>query len=662
MATEYLLLLPIVKELIDRLESQKYIISVNKTDTEISFEYNDGFKKKFLLKRENNDTINLKQLTHDITESLSSKFNKDFEDKFKTIQTILNSNSLEVKTQCSNLLNLSKVDIQTDVKCEIERKFETLSNWLKYESLNGKKEFELLLRNIKDDLESKINQYYETLLLLIENKIRQLKLEAPIELDKDLIINEISSGLFDKINEYKLHLNTSIETEVKKQLLLIELPEKIIEIDEKAISDKLLQQLTKKITDDFFSYSKSLNEEILNIVGKQKDEITLTFNKKLTKIITEISDLSDIKNKAIEETLLNKLNEIISLEFKRCKNELLTLFNQNLANIYKELKRIERIKPERGERGRQGDKGEKGDRGESGNNILNVKVDSKNHLIVTTDNKIIDAGQIKVKRLGGGGGQDLTSNFLYTNELEMPYDVGLLPKGTKFKDANLKVLFTKLLYGYNFPKFSDFFIDNLTNDVEIGYKFLGGDYSFNFNITDPELFKDNSIIILKDNLILKDSLPNLSPINISLEEETRAYIWTTVFEISAYDTTGVSFNKYYNLNYKYKIYYGEYTDNILDSGLPNPLKVLRATELLNDIYGEYFFQNIEFGHNYKWFCYPEILGENYVTYDVERDVSIVFADVIKVDIINDYGLPITYNCYRTEHEINSEITFKIKAG
>ena len=108
----------------------------------------------------------------------------------------------------------------------------------------------------------------------------------------------------------------------------------------------------------------------------------------------------------------------------------------------------------------------------------------------------------------------------------------------------------------------------------------------------------------------------------------------------------------------YKIYYGEYTEDITDTGFDNPLKVLRAKELVADIEGEYLFLPIA----YKWFCYPAILGEHYVFYELESDVGIVMDEVKKVMVKNEYGLTIEYNCYRSLNEISEEFIMGVKRG
>jgi hypothetical protein len=238
----------------------------------------------------------------------------------------------------------------------------------------------------------------------------------------------------------------------------------------------------------------------------------------------------------------------------------------------------------------------------------------------------------------------------------MPFDVGGLKKGTKFQNVDLKILWTKLLYGYDLPLFSSFNIANLPQEVEIGYTIAAGNYQVEFEIENPELLRENSIVISQDGIVLLNQLPNASPVEIAVSQLSKEEPTAVNFEIMAYDTTGTSFNKNFSISYKHKIYYGEYTEDITDTGFANPLSVLRASELIDRIYGEYLFLNV----GYKWFCYPEALGENYVFYEISSDIALVFDDVKKITITNNYGLAIIYNCYRTLHEIHEEFIMGVK--
>lgn len=315
--------------------------------------------------------------------------------------------------------------------------------------------------------------------------------------------------------------------------------------------------------------------------------------------------------------------------------------------------RINKIEKQQGPQGQKGDTGKTGEKGERGNSIKDATIEQDGHLIIKTDDKEIDAGEVSFKRFYGGIG-----GITYSNELGMPKSVGGLKKGTRFSNVDFRVLMTKLLYGYEFPFFNIFNIEQLEQKVEIGYTLPAINTKAVFEIQNTELLKENSIRIKQDDDVLLDNLPNSSPVDITTHEVKYDTLGSSVFEISAYDTTGVSFNSYFTVSFLYKIYYGEYTEDITDTGFDNPLKVLRAKELVADIEGEYLFLPIA----YKWFCYPAILGEHYVFYELESDVGIVMDEVKKVIVKNEYGLTIEYNCYRSLNEIAEEFIMGVKRG
>lgn len=315
-------------------------------------------------------------------------------------------------------------------------------------------------------------------------------------------------------------------------------------------------------------------------------------------------------------------------------------------------------------KGRKGDKGDsiKGDRG---NGIKSAEIDTLGDLIITTDERAINAGRVSIKNFYGGGGGGSSESVSYTNSKPMPFKLGGLPKGTRFKNTDFKTLMTKLLYGVGLPYFSTFSIQKqgggeFIKTVEIGYNLKSEVLSAVYSIENDLLLEADSITLLQDNEIVVEKVLG-SPFEFQTLDVTYNTLQNIDFTLLAYDTTGTSFQNLITLGFKYKIYYGEYTDDIMDwvsDSSTNPLSILRAKELIDNIYGEYYFQGV----GYKWFCYPEILGENYVFYEISSDIALVFDEVQKITITNEYGLSIKYNCYRTLNEIHEEFVMGIKNG
>lgn len=303
-------------------------------------------------------------------------------------------------------------------------------------------------------------------------------------------------------------------------------------------------------------------------------------------------------------------------------------------------------------------KGDKGDKGDKGNGIIDATIEN-NRLIIATDDKKIDAGEVGKKYYSSFG-------FSYTNDAPMPFKVGGLKKGTRFRNVELKNLVTRLLYGVELPSFASFHIEGLDDSVEVGYTVAANTYKAHFVIDNPELLYENSIQISQDGNMLLEDLENVSPVDIELAEIVNDEPTSTTMTISAFDTTGTSLSAEYSVYFKYAVYYGEYGADIDDNNLDNPLSILRAKELTNGIVDEEYYyidlENLPAADGYRWFCYPAAFGENHVFYDLETDIALIFEDKLELTIKNEYGLEILYYCYRTTNELFNEFTMRVKYG
>lgn len=318
-------------------------------------------------------------------------------------------------------------------------------------------------------------------------------------------------------------------------------------------------------------------------------------------------------------------------------------------------------------KGKKGDKGDsiKGDKGDRGNGIKSAEIDTLGDLIITTDERMINAGRVGIKNFYGGVGG---GGERYTNSKPTPFALGGIEKGTRFKDVDLRTLFTKLMYGWEFPEFTAFSIKlsgvALENQLEIGATITGGTYTADWTIANTELLAKNSIVIEQDSVVLLENLPNNSPIDLTLDDITKTEPSSINFTISAYDTTGVSFAKHLSVSFMYRIYYGEGDEDIIDAS-DNPLDILRANPLTDTLLNnEYYFPeapDIQGVWAYRWFAYPKAWGDNYIFYDIKTDIAVIFAEVREVTIKNEFGLEIPYFVYRTENQLFEAFTMRVKS-
>lgn len=309
------------------------------------------------------------------------------------------------------------------------------------------------------------------------------------------------------------------------------------------------------------------------------------------------------------------------------------------------------IDGKKGEKGDKGDKGEKGEKGDEGVGIIDIRLNQRKHLIITTDDKEYDLGRIV---FGGGGGVN-NPEFTYTNTAPMPFDVGGYRAGSVFDKVPLKELWTKLLYGYDYPYFSDFIIADLFIEYEVGQPIDAGEYLALWTIPNPALLAPDTITIeyINEDLILLNNIANTGE-DIVVLPEIRFDVPTIItFRISAFDTTGVNFNRTYSVPVKGRVFIGESIESVMSQQV---LTSLRIRELKDDINGEYILND----GGYKWFCYPAFMGIREEFFDLDMQEAIAMEQQQTIAITNEYGVTQDYLCYRSFYELNGDIRIEVK--
>jgi hypothetical protein len=669
MQVESQLLAQGIVKLAKKIKDTKYVSAISCDEKALKIDYSDGCKQKIelpLIKKEIITTVdNSKEI-----QEIKKQINCDLEKHCASFNKTLKKQSKELKK--------NKEELESELVAHVDGEIKNIA--AKYFNIakNDKNEIHGLL----EELETKV-------IALIDQAISTIEVKDGKDADEEKIIAEISKQLSGQLAE---ELQKGLE-EIKQSLpevkdgadgkpadeeaIFLKLEGKLEALvlnfkvkdgidgqdgrdgrdaDEEAITERIKLLLLDKLNAYVLEATSKVDEALIKKEEELKIAI-LDIIKAQIALIPEPRDGIDGRDgqDANEEAIKAQVLADVELYVQQKMLSSYAQLEQLVISLVSNIKLPEPIRGPRGECGPAGRDG-KSIKGDKGNGIKDAKIDPTGELVIYTDEKKIYAGKVGITNVYGGGG-----NPLYTNSHPIPFDVGQIKAGTRFKNADLRVVFTKLFYGFDFPEFDTFFVQNTDNiDIggrfEIGYTIPAGDYLFNFNIINPELLEEKSIFIEHDGVLLAEQLDNISPVTIALTEFQKVTAGDTVFKISGYDTTGVTFQKDYIVQYQYRIYYGEYTDDIEDTGLPNPLSILRATELVSDIKSEYFF----LGVGYKWFCYPENLGENYIFYELTSDIAVIFEYPRKITITNEYGVDVTYNCYRTTNEINQEFTMGIK--
>jgi hypothetical protein len=251
---------------------------------------------------------------------------------------------------------------------------------------------------------------------------------------------------------------------------------------------------------------------------------------------------------------------------------------------------------------------------------------------------------------GGGGGSEL-----YTNPNPTPNDFGGIPAGTTFLNVPQNMMWSMSLYGSKLPLFSSFVITGLKSVYEVGEKIVAGNYNALWTIEDPDMLQDKSIEIdyTNDSLVLASGLDNTGSQIVNLPEISFNYAESAIFKIKAISTSLQNINKLLIINYMYKIYYGESPLDVLTT---QDLKALRVSKLDENVDGIYPTQ----AGNYKYICYPSILGTRDDFIDESTDLEIVMAEPQLLKITNDFGLEIDYYCYRTFNKLGASLNIIVR--
>jgi hypothetical protein len=673
MQVESQLLAQGIVKLAKKIKDTKYVSAISCDEQVFKIDYSDGCKQKIelpLIKKEIITTIdNSKEI-----QEIKKQINCDLKENRTFLSKTLKKQSKELKK--------SKEELGLELTAHLDGEIKNIA--AKYFNIakNDKNEIQLLL----EELETKV-------IALIDRAISTIEVKDGKDADEEKIIAELSKQLNGQLaeelqkglKEIKQSLpeikdradgkpadEEAILSRLEKKLEALVLNFKIKDgidgqdgrdgrdADEEAITERIKLLLLDKLNTYVLEATSKVDEALI----KKEEELKIAILDIIKAQIALIpeprdgidgQDGKDADEEAIKAQVLADVEVYV-------QQKMLSSYAQLEQLIISLVNNIKLPEPIRGPRGECGPAGRDGQsiKGDKGNGIKDAKIDPTGELVIYTDEKKIYAGKVGITNIYGSG----SSNPFYTNSKPVPFNVGSVKAGTRFKNADLRTIFTKLFYGFDFPEFDQFFITNLNNfniggRFEIGHTIPTGDYLFKFNIINPELLEEKTIFIELDGQLLIEKLDNISPVTIPLNEITRNRAGVINFKILAYDTTGLTFQKDYIIQYQYRIYYGEYTDDIMDwvsDDDTNPLSILRATELVTDIKGEYFF----LGVGYKWFCYPEILGKRYVLYELETDIGLVFGKPQKITIKNEYGLSIEYNCYRTVNEINEELTMEIK--
>lgn len=680
MQQEIQLLAESVVKLILKNRDTRYVSAIAFDGDKLRIDYSNGYNQKIEVPKITKETI----ITADNTDSRIEKIKNDIR---KEIAQLSKENvRFSTKTHKKYLTELNKA--KEELGCEINKRLDGEIQQTAAKYFN-------IATDDKKELLALLNELEQRLISLIDKAIGNIEVKDGTngkDADEEKIIKELSLTLKEELAK---ELQKGLE-EIKSSIPEVKDGADGKDADEEAIFLRLerkleLALLNIKVRDgkdgrdgrdaNEEEIKARLKEALLLVIDNYKTEITLKLDEELKRKEEELKaaildiireqislipkaqdgrdgiDGQDADEELIKEQVLTEINLLIS-------QKLITT-ESNLKELIFDL--VSQIKAPKGEKGDPGEsiKGDPGEsiKGDKGNGIKSAEIDPTGELIIHTDEKKIRAGKVSITNIFGGGG----GTIKYTNTAPTPFALGGIEKGTRFKDVDLRTLFTKLMYGWEFPEFTAFSIKlsgvALENQLEVGATITGGTYTADWTIANTELLAENSIVIEQDSVVLLENLSNNSPIDLTLDDITKTEPAATRFTISAYDTTGVSFAKHLSVSFMYRIYYGEGDEDIIDAS-DNPLDILRKNPLTPSIFDiEYDFVYAPPTPGvwaYRWFAYPKIWEGDYIFYNTDTDIVMPFTETQEVTIKNEFGLEIPYLVYRSTNELYGEFKMRVK--
>ena len=203
------------------------------------------------------------------------------------------------------------------------------------------------------------------------------------------------------------------------------------------------------------------------------------------------------------------------------------------------------------------------------------------------------------------------------------------------------------------PAFTAFSIQGQTNPLEVGDSSLANPL-FRWVTTHAAMIVPDSLQIddITGGVNIGSGLPDISSYAATYAAITSLVATTNRFRIRGQNTLFDHFECNYDLDWDWRLYYGEGAAGPLDEVM---VKALRVSALAAAFAGDYVF----LAGNYKYVCYPSVYGlaANFV--DAATGFGVPMDAMYVVNITNAFGQTTPYNVHRTWNILGSAITIQV---
>jgi len=216
----------------------------------------------------------------------------------------------------------------------------------------------------------------------------------------------------------------------------------------------------------------------------------------------------------------------------------------------------------------------------------------------------------------------------------------------------MQYMWDKLLYPEQSTSFSAFTFQFNSGPLEIGYSFPSDNALWTTSI--PSIVSPNSIQISGDFLTTLTGLVDDGSEALTFTGSVvRTSVGSKTWIIQAQDSNLICFFKTLNINWYWKLYWG----NSSGTTVTNPIALSNSgSSITNTCVGNYTFA----GGNYKYFFIETISQGSPVLFkDQSTNFNIAMNLPYIQSVTNSYGQTINYNVYRSTNKLNGDVVISI---
>ena len=250
---------------------------------------------------------------------------------------------------------------------------------------------------------------------------------------------------------------------------------------------------------------------------------------------------------------------------------------------------------------------------------------------------------------------DLDVTVEYSNPVPTPATLGGIAAGSTFTDQTMQEMWTSLLYPYQVPVFTSFYIVGQASPLEVGQSIVA-DPSFTWSTINPSNITPNTIIIsdVTASTVIASGVADTPPEATTYGTVTKVSATSEVFEIVATDTKNNSFTDNYTVDWLWRVYWGDSASTSLLSG---DVVALTSSQLQSGFAGDYAFSAAS--GEYKIFCYPASMGTATSFIDAGTGFAVPFNAPYNVNVTNAYGVTTSYNVHQSTYQLGGALTLEV---